>query len=302
MTTLETHLVQGEIILMDGGTGTELERRGVPMNDQAWSVATVKTHPDVVRQIHEDYIKAGADIIITNTYATSRHHLQAVGLGEYFQEVNAQAAALAHQARDNVADRPVFVAGSMSTSAFFRQRPPLEEAKKNFEDQADILAEGGIDFIVLEMMRDVTYTPVILQAALRTGLPVWAGFSSEIAEDGSVMLHLNEDDTLAEGIASIDGQACALMSIMHTLTEDTIPSLTVLKDHWSGYLGAYPHSGKFIMPNWQFIDIISPEDYAVEALKWVDMGVQVVGGCCGIGPEHIQKLKETLPSHLPKSA
>ena len=95
-------------------------------------------------------------------------------------------------------------------------------------------------------------------------------------------------------LQTISPEDTPLISIIHTLTEDIQPSLAVLKQNWAGPMGVYAHSGEFIMPNWQFIDMISPQDYAAAAKKWIEQGVQVIGGCCGIGPEHIRVLKETL--------
>jgi S-methylmethionine-dependent homocysteine/selenocysteine methylase len=82
---------------------------------------------------------------------------------------------------------------------------------------------------------------------------------------------------------------------MHTDVEDTPAALEVARRHWQGPLGAYPHSGRFVMPHWQFDEVLSPEAYLAEAKGWVTSGVQVVGGCCGIGPEHIRLLAERLP-------
>ena len=299
MISIAERLAQGEIILIDGGMGTELEKRGVPMNDHAWSAMAVGTHPDMVRQVHGDYIKAGADVIITNTFATSRHMLAVARHVDQFEVLNDQAVKLACQAREDVADRPIWVAGSISTETMSREQPPPAEAKANFEAQADILAAAGADLIVLEMMRDTEYTRIALQAAARTGLPIWVGFSCHLEDDGSVNL-FNRTYTLAEGLAAIAGQAGSLVAVMHTLTEEITPALQVVKESWSGPIGAYAHSGDFIMPNWQFIDMISPEDYAAEAQTWVEMGVQVIGGCCGIGPAHIKRLKEDLPTQLPQ--
>ncbi len=86
-----------------------------------------------------------------------------------------------------------------------------------------------------------------------------------------------------------------MVSIMHTLTEDTPAALREVSKCWSGPVGAYPHSGEFIMPNWQFLDVLTPADFATQAQGWLEMGVQLIGGCCGIGPEHIRLLKERLP-------
>ncbi len=170
------------------------------------------------------------------------------------------------------------------------------------------MAEEGVDLIVLEMMRDITYTEIALTAARQTELPVWVGYSTTINDAGQVQLAPStaRPILLAEALQKLapkatekttekaTEKATALVSIMHTLTEEIAPSLAVLNANWSGAVGVYAHSGEFIMPNWQFIDMISPEAYATEAEKWVAAGVKVIGGCCGIGPEHIRVLAERL--------
>jgi homocysteine S-methyltransferase len=102
---LEQRLAGGDVVILDGATGTELERRGVPMDGQAWSATANLTHPDVVRSVHEDYIRAGADVIITNTFATARSLLDAAGLGERVVEVNGRADGPGRGARDRAAGR-----------------------------------------------------------------------------------------------------------------------------------------------------------------------------------------------------
>jgi S-methylmethionine-dependent homocysteine/selenocysteine methylase len=303
MSSLQERLDQGQVIILDGATGTELERRGVPMHGVAWSAAALLTHPKIVRAVHEDYIRAGADVIITNSFSTARHVLEPAGLGQQFRQLNEQSVTLAQEARSNAADRPIYIAGSISTFNANNTRdtqPSAAQARANYRDQAQILAETGVDLIVMEMMQDVEQATYATEAAVASGLPVWIGFSCSVAGDGSV-LSSNREHTLATVLAALEPLGGALMAVMHTLTEDVSPSLRVMLDRWSGPAGAYAHSGRFIMPNWQFIDMISPEDYATEAQKWVEMGVQAVGGCCGIGPEHIRVLKERLPSHLPQA-
>jgi S-methylmethionine-dependent homocysteine/selenocysteine methylase len=176
--------------------------------------------------------------------------------------------------------------------------PPAERARANYREQAEILAESGVDVIALEMMRDLEQTTYAIEAAVATGLPVWVGFSCKTTDEGTVVLWDGEH-TLVEALEQIPPLGASLVSIMHTLTEDTPSALQEVNAHWSGPLGAYPHSGEFIMPNWQFIDMISPEDFVDEAQQWLDRGAQLIGGCCGIGPEHIRLLKERLPARVP---
>jgi S-methylmethionine-dependent homocysteine/selenocysteine methylase len=297
MSDLRQRLDGGEVVVLDGAMGTELEKRGVPMDDAAWSAAALMTHPDTVRMVHEDYIRAGADIITTNTFATARHVLEPAGMGEQFRELNARAVTLAKEARD-AADGVVSIAGSLSTFTArydYSYEPRAEKARANYREQAEVLAESGVDLIALEMMRDIEQTAYAVEAVASTGLTLWIGFSCKTTEGGTVLLWDGEN-TLAEALERVPLSDVSVLSIMHTLTEDTPPVLREVNRRWSGSLGAYPHSGEFIMPNWQFIDMISAEDFATEAEGWLELGVRLVGGCCGIGPEHVRLLKERLPT------
>lgn len=297
---VEQRLEDGNPIILDGGTGTELERRGVPMDAAAWCAAALSTHPDTVREVHEDYIRAGAEVIITNSFPAARHVLEPAGLGERFRELNARSVELARQARESAAEEPVFVAGSISTfppGLDSGYDPPASEARENYREQAGVLAEAGVDLLAIEMIRDLAQSGSAVRAAAETGLPVWLGFSCKVEDDGKVVLW-DRGHSLAEALGELTPlvSGSSVVSIMHTLTEDTLPALDVVRQEWAGPVGAYPHSGKFIMPHWQFIDMISPEDFAAEAESWLDRGARLLGGCCGIVPEHISFLRQRLSS------
>src|SRR5262249_11201373 len=156
-----------------------------------------------------DYIRAGADVIVTNTFATARCHLEAAGLGERVAEVNRRAVELAREARDRAAgDRDVWVAGSMSTmapGAAPGRRPPVPQLSEMLAEQADIRARAGVDLLVLEMMRDVDYAVGAVDAARGTGLPIWVGFSCRRAADGSVYMFrgIREDLPFGDVIAPV---------------------------------------------------------------------------------------------------
>lgn len=301
---LETRLDNGDVILLDGAMGTELQRRGVPMDKVAWSGAAIAAHPEVIREVHADYIRAGAEVVIADTFGAARHVLAPAGLGERTAELNRRAVELAREARDRAAgSRRVWVAGSISSflpeDKHTNPLPP-EVAMANYREQAEALAEGGADLIALEMMQDLEYSSYAVEAAATTGLPVWVGFSCGLAADGRMVRFWHDDvvTPFAEAIGPVMAAGGSLAGIMHSEVETVVPALEVMLDKWSGPVAAYPHSGRFVMPNWQFVDIISPEDYAAEADKWVALGAQVVGGCCGIGPEHIRLLSERLPDRI----
>jgi len=300
MATLKQRMNAGEIILIDGGMGTELERRGVEMDGQAWAGTAMRSNPEAIKQIHRDFIDAGADIIIANTYAAAPHVLEYAGLGAEAREINRMACRLAREAaEESGASRKIYIAGSMSS---FRagldvdKLPDAERARASYREQAKALANSGVDLIIAEMMLDPFLTEHCVAAAAETGLPVWVGFSARLGDDGRVLgfSKLFEhplEEVIAVALAH-DPDACG---IMHTDVEATVPALKLLKQHWHGPLFAYPHSGEFIMPHWQFDTVIKPDAYAAEAKHYVDMGVRAIGGCCGLGPEHIRALKESLP-------
>ena len=294
---LQARLDRGEVIILDGATGTELQSRGVPMHGFAWSAAALDTHPETVRAVHEDYIRAGADVIITNTFATARHVLEPAGLGERVRALNRRAVTLAQEARESAAaGRPVAVAGSVSS---FRTRvTPAGQLEGSYQEQAELLAEAGVDLIALEMMGSFGQAAPAIRAAAATGLPVWAGFSCLLGDDGVVRFFdgtpfstgLTEDLALLADFPPGD----VAVTVMHTLTEETAPALEIVRRHWSGVTGAYAHSGTWADPEWEFDDSTSPEDYLGAAQRWVEMGAQIIGGCCAIGPEYIRLLRERL--------
>ena len=138
-----------------------------------------------------------------------------------------------------------------------------------------------------------------IEAAVSMGIPVWVGFSCEISDDDSqVVLLRSKGETFAEALDTLLPIGGSLVSVMHSKIEDTTPALRVVQERWDGPLGAYPESGRFVMPNWQFEDVIPPKDFLAKAREQVQMGTQLIGGCCGIGPEHIRLLREGLPSHV----
>ena len=285
-------LHNGDRILIDGATGTEIERLGVPMVHNAWNGGGAMTHPDIVRGVHEDYIRCGAQILISNTFSTSRHVLNDAGLQEHFELLNRRGVELACEARTNMNTPDVLVAGGITHWSFTGQIPPHHQLRVNIEEQAEIMANAGADLIMLEMMADIERMLIVLDAAGKSGLPVWIGFSCHLDERGEP--RLLDGPALLDGVNTIQDKEVPVVSIMHTEVEYVDTCLDVLNANWEGPIGVYAHSGKFVEPNWIFNDVISPEEYASAADSWLQQGVQVVGGCCGIGLEHIQVLKDIV--------
>jgi homocysteine S-methyltransferase len=292
-------LARGEPIILDGGTGTDIQRRGVPMSNSTWCAEANLTHPDVVREVHADYIKAGADIIIANTFATSALLFNALDRDDELLAIDKAAVKIA---RDAAKGHDVAVAGSMSTmrpvvagsDRTSKQREwPEAEARALFKRKADNLAAAGVDFIMMEMMRDTDYSVWATEAAQATGLPVWIGISVE-RHDGKLTGFGREDqdfNTVARVLSALKPD---VISIMHTSPNDTDEAIDILRKHWKGPIGAYPESGYFKMPDWTFVDIIPPEELVKRSGAWKKKGVTAFGGCCGLGPEHITALHKAF--------
>ena len=302
MREIERRLAAGEVVLLDGATGTELERRGAPMHDEVWCGAATLSHGGLLREIHEDYIRAGASVVIANTYGSNRIMLEPAGLGGEVEAVNRRAVEIAREARDRAAGGDaVAVAGSMSHMVPQRHDPAWApspaRAAECFAEMAETLAAAGADLIIMEMMSNPDLARPAVAAALTTGLPVWIGYSAIRGEHREPVPFLRPDLTLADMLNAVHSSASPVQGFMHTSVDLTGPALTSLREVFDGPALAYPDSGYFEMPNWQFVDIVSPAEVAAAARGWIEEnGVQVVGGCCGLGVEHVEALAETLVS------
>jgi homocysteine S-methyltransferase len=299
---IDTDLEAGRTIVIDGATGTELERRGAAMHDRAWCALATATAPLLLRDVHEDYIRAGARVITANTFSSSRTMLEPAGLDARFEELNRRAVAIACEARERSgrADR-VAVAGSMSHQTPIpaggderdaQAIPGPGQAAAHFEEMAAVLADSGVDLILMEMMSDPDLANAAIAAAVATGLPVWVGFSVREDASGRLASYTRAGIDAAGMFDAIALDGVSVAGVMHSKVETIAPAIELLSHRWRGPLMAYPDSGYARMPHWQFVDIIPVAELAACARSWIASGVQVLGGCCGLGVEHVAALAE----------
>ena len=305
---LEARIHRGEVVVLDGAMGTELERLGAPMHDAVWCGKALEDYPDLVREVHRSYIEAGADVITTNTYASARHSLEPGGLGDRVEEWNARAVAFAREARDATdSPRPVYVAGSVSTFGNFNRLDPAELAR-GMREQAQILARHGVDLLLLETLGSMRNgLEAGVEAIADLGLPVWVAMSCMQSRNSEeVMLgveesqaHSSDDLRMAyepfgPAMAAVMARGGSAALMMHSDLNVTRAALESIAAHYDGPRGAYPNAGHWLRPQWAFVDQVSPEAYAEEASAWVASGARIVGGCCGIGPAHIKAVRERV--------
>ena len=303
---LQDKLDAKRIVVIDGATGTEIARRGVTIHsDLSWSANANITSPDLVRDIHRDYILAGAEIITTNTFSTSRATLAIDGLSEQTEEINKQSVRLAMDARTNCdAEETVVIAGSMSAfepKSHPEIMPSYEEALEDYREQVRILAGAGVDLIVLEMFSRTVDLKAAISAATETGLPIWVGLSCE-SHDGQILLGLmgrHGGETIADAVIASSSPNVKAFCIMHSPPQVTADALRELKIYTSLPIGAYAHGGSIedeigqapqISWEGQSLAGTDPEKYLDYAHEWVACGATIIGGCCGTTPEHIRVL------------
>ena len=295
-------LRSGETILLDGATGSELENRGIKM-DNSWC-ATASLEFDILKQIHKDYINAGAKIITTNTYASNRMILEVAGVEDKFEEINLTAINAAIQAREECGRDDVLVAGSLSHQIPYEDAFRSQEEKdkyikkltpeyfqKSFDELASFLADNGGDFILLELMYRPDRIDIIFDSASKVGLPVWAGFSSR-NKDGLIALTTDYEYSFKKMISNVKHHKLDAVGIMHCDISVIEESIKELKEVYNLPIMAYPEVAVFNFPHYDMSNVIQPNDYLVEAKKWKDAGAQIIGGCCGTTVEHIKVLNK----------
>jgi methionine synthase I (cobalamin-dependent) len=194
------------------------------------------------------------------------------------------------------------VGSSVSTNAKY---PPEPKESENYLEAALALASSGVDFIMLEMMKNMDHAPRAIRAAAQTKLPIFLGLSTRLdVEDGNIYLwgpgvgrdwlFTKEvfDSFIREG-----GGNVVLVNVMHTNFSAMLPTLKLIRSFgYSGYLGAYPDHGHFTSPHWVFEDV--KIDVALNYIsRWIEeCSISLIGGCCGLGPDYITAVADSIKS------
>ena len=279
-------LKSGSCMIINGATGTEIEKRGVPQLSNAWNGGGALSRPDILLQVYKDYIGAGAQLIISNTFANSKHALEQSGELENFFLLNTRGVELAITAREQLKKSEILVGGGISYWSWTGKMPSLKSLGESVSEQAMIMKNAGSDLLILEMMVDIERMVVTLESAQVAGLPVWVGFSCKL--DNSNNICLLDGELLSEAVLELKGRNIDLINIMHTEIELIDRCLDVLDREWGKFCGVYPHTGG---KDWDYFNnVISPREYCKNAQSWLLRGTSIIGGCCGLGVEHIEEL------------
>ncbi len=296
---IKRKLELGEMVVLDGAIGTEILRRNV-----SWADHQLLNRPEVIRSIHVDYIKAGADVITTNTFQLTRRsfanhfrdraHMRRIGaldLEERAERLLGAAVALAKEARE-MAGRRAAIAGSVTTLEWcFRPdlslaRSAAEAARREYREVIEALADGGVDLILLETVNSIAEAMAALQAARDAGVPCWISFVCD--SEGKLFT----GESLLNAARALEPLEPDALLLNCAPPPDITAGLRELAKAWRGAKGVYPHIGRFDPPEWQFTDQYPPLKYLEQARVWREIGATIIGGCCGTGPEHIEALAQ----------
>ncbi len=286
------------ITLLDGGMGQELVKRSAFPASPMWSAKVLLDEPEIVQAAHEDFIRAGAQVITINAYSATPERLEHYGKLELFETLQARAIDLANKARD-AAGRDVKIAGCLPP-LFGSYAPDLTATyDERLQRYREIAAQqkGRVDLIQCETMASITEATAACTAAVETGLPVWVGLT--VADDDSA--NLRSGEPLQEALDALSGMGAEAILLNCSVPESItacLPIVAATGVRFGAYANGFTSVTKLTMG--KTVDgltarrDLTPEIYANHVDQWIALGATIVGGCCEVGPAHIAEISRRL--------
>lgn len=286
---------KGRILITDGAWGTEFFKRGLMQGNppDEWNL----DHPDIVKEITGEYLEAGSEVILTNTFGANRIRLESHGLADKTRDINRNGARLA---REIIGNRAV-VAGDIGPCGklFALGEVGQDELYAAFREQAEGLKEGGADWIVVESMTDMEEMAIAVKAAREgAGVPVVASMSYNKTPKGFRTMMGNTPEACVERAessgASVIGANCG------SGIEDYVPLAPVLRSLTALPLWIKANAGIPQIADGKVVYPLSPEEFAAYVPALIESGVDAIGGCCGTDPRFIREICRKIPRNRRK--
>ena len=285
------------IVLLDGGMGQELIARSANPPSPLWSANVMMNEPDIVEAVHAEYVAAGAKVLTLNSYSVTPERLMRDGNEEMFQPLQDRAIELAKKARG---DANVSIGGCLPPmmGSYHPEFAPEFEACLNSYRRVVAAEKNDVDVFICETLSSVKEIKAAVLAAVESGIPVWCGMSAK-DEDGTL---LRSGETVAEGAQVAKDAGAAAVAINCSWPEavaQALPDLANTGLPYGGWANGFTNAagdlalGGTVDGMGKRTDL-DPDSYADHVLGWVDHGATLVGGCCEVGPAHIQKIAERL--------
>ncbi|WP_060513424.1 homocysteine S-methyltransferase family protein [Pseudomonas sp. NBRC 111124] len=298
-------MTQRAVVILDGGMGRELQRSGAPFRQPEWSALALSEAPDAVVGVHAAYIAAGAQVITSNSYAVVPFHIGE----ERFAQEGLQLATVAGQLARRAADasaQPVQVAGSLPP-LFGSYRPDLFQPERVAEVLAPLLQglAPHVDLWLAETQSSIAEVRAIHSHLPADGKPFWVSFTLQ-DEDVDSVPRLRSGEPVADAIEAVAGLGVAAVLFNCSQPEVIGAALDVARSviearqadiAIGAYANAFPPQPKQATANDGLDELredLDPPGYLIWARDWRARGASLIGGCCGIGPEHIAELKRNL--------
>ena len=283
-------------LLLDAAMGTELDRRGVRTTLPLWSALGLIERPDVVRAIHHDNLVAGADVLTTATFRTTRRMLTRGGRDpEEVQGLNELAVRLAREAREASGRPDALVAGSIAPLEDCYSpwlTPPFAKALAEHREQAALLAAAGADFLLIETMPTAVEAEAALIAARETGLEATVGF---VCAAPGEPVRLLSGESLTAAVARVERLEPAAILVNCAAPPVIAAALAELRTLTDRPTGGYANIGTVDdVTGWTADPTVTGEACAAAAAAWLRLGARLIGGGCGTTPAHTAALRALL--------
>jgi len=287
-------LAKERTVLLDGGMGTELIRSGFPQGDcpESWNVQK----PEIVKKIHMSYFDAGSDVVLTNSFGGNRIKLASHGLGDKCHELNLAAARLAAE----IKPKGKFVAGSMGPTGKFL-KPHGEFTEEEFESayavQAKALADGGVDFLLIETQYDLKEALCALRGARRSShLPIFVTMTFNRNPRGYFTIMGN---SVLQCLEELEAQDVPAVGTNCTLdSSDMVDLIKIMREATPLPLIAQANAGQpSISSEGEVTYSQDVEDYVRFIPQMTKNGARIIGGCCGTNPDYIKRMAELIRSN-----
>jgi S-methylmethionine-dependent homocysteine/selenocysteine methylase len=286
------------VTLLDGGMGQELLRRADADPTPLWSTRVLIDQPNLVRDVHADFIAAGADVITVATYTATRCRLGPAGIEQDYEQLQTLACKLAVEARGDRGD--VRIAGCLSPYGWtYRPElaPPFDELWPQYAESAALQAPH-VDLFICETMGSIDEARAAVTGAAVTGKPVWVSWTLHDDDTG----RLRSGEALSDAISAVSGLQPAATLVNCSVPEALTAAMPILANSPVAF-GAYANGFSEIASDYEQGQVttmlgrrhdLDPSSYADTACEWIAQGATIVGGCCEIGPQHIAELNKRL--------
>ena len=301
--------MKNRVLLFDGAMGTEIQRHDpqpedFPNNQDGFNDGLVVTHPEWIKQIHRNYLDAGADCIETNSFGSNKIKLDEYGFGDQTIEFNKKIATLASEICKEYSDKPRYVIGSMGPTGYLPSsndpdlgQIPLDEIRKAFELQVEGLILGGVDALLIETSQDILEVKLVIEAChnaiKKTGKKVPIIANTTLDQYGKMLLGTNIQaayTTVSDMGIDVFGLNCSTGPI------EMNPSVQWLDEQNEHNILVVPNAGMPENDGGQAVYKMTPEKMSIALGDFLNdyKKVRIIGGCCGTNPEHIKALRKVI--------